>query len=210
VAEITGLILPIGEWVMEQAIKQTALWQKAGMRIGVAVNVSAQEFRRRNFVSMIKDLVKKSGLKPESLTLELTERVLVEDSQSVIKILDSLKEFGVQISIDDFNTGYSSLNYIKQFPIDTLKIDRSFVTGLPNKREDCAIAKTIIDLARGLKKHVVAEGVETMGQLKFLYENHCNGVQGYLFSQPVPALSMQEILSQGKEWEPITKLKAQL
>ncbi|HEV8601380.1 MAG TPA: EAL domain-containing protein [Patescibacteria group bacterium] len=206
-AEITGLILPIGQWVMETAIQQTARWQKAGIGVGIAINVSALEFQRKDFVTIIKDLLKKSGLKPESVTLELTERILLENSESVVKTLNDLKDLGMQISIDDFNTGYSSLNYIKQFPIDTLKIDRSFVSGLPHKRDDCAIAKTIIDLGRSLKKNVVAEGVETMAQLRFLYENNCNRVQGYLFSEPIPAEPMEQILFQRKEWEPITKLK---
>jgi EAL domain-containing protein (putative c-di-GMP-specific phosphodiesterase class I) len=132
----------------------------------------------------------------------------LENSKAILKTLHGLKDLGVEISIDDFNTGYSSLNYIKQFPIDTIKIDRSFVAGLPHKKEDCAITKSIIDLAHSLKKQVVAEGVERNAQLKFLYENGCTKIQGYLFSKPIPAESMEQILFQKNEWEPIAKLKA--
>ncbi|MEO7497900.1 MAG: EAL domain-containing protein [Massilia sp.] len=186
-AETTGLILQVGEWVLEAACAQAAIWQHAGLLpFRVAVNVSAREFTSA-LPGRLASTLGRYRLDPSWLELEITESTLMNEIENVIGIMDEIHKLGVALSLDDFGTGYSSLSYLKRFPIDTLKIDRSFTTGLPDDASDCAIAATIISIGQQLHHKVIAEGVETVEQYEFLRSAGCDEVQGYLFSQPVPA-----------------------
>lgn len=185
-AESMGMIGEI-EWLsLQQGVAQTADWHKQGFKVGIAVNISPTRFLHDGLPESVEQLLKEFQLPPKYLELEITERILLENSALVKDILDKLKKLDIAVAVDDFNTGYSSLNYIKQFPFDVLKIDRSFISGIPNNTQDCAIAKSIIDLAHSLGKKVCAEGIENQNQLKFLIKNRCDFGQGYLFSQPFP------------------------
>jgi diguanylate cyclase (GGDEF)-like protein/PAS domain S-box-containing protein len=186
-AESTGLILQVGEWVLEEACAQASRWKQAGLGcFRLAVNVSAREFTA-TLPARVADTLARHGLDPCWLELEITESTLMHDIERVIDIMDQLNSLGVTLSLDDFGTGYSSLSYLKRFPIDTLKIDRSFTTGLPGDVSDCAIASTIISIGQQLGHRVIAEGVETEDQLEFLRSAGCDEVQGYLFSRPLAA-----------------------
>jgi EAL domain-containing protein (putative c-di-GMP-specific phosphodiesterase class I) len=186
-AESTGLIVQVGEWVLEQACAQAALWQGAGLRaFRLAVNVSAREFTA-SLPGRVAATLARYQLDPSWLELEITESTLMHDIDDVIAIMDRISALGVALSMDDFGTGYSSLSYLKRFPIDTLKIDRSFTTGIPMDASDCAIASTIIGMGRKLGHRVIAEGVETLEQLDFLRQHGCDEVQGYLYGKPMPA-----------------------
>ena len=199
--EETGLILPVGEWVLHAACKQAQSWQTAGFPdIRIAVNLSALQFRQPDIVGLILDILKKNDLDPGagSLELELTESLLMNNAEGTIATLGKLREIGVQFSVDDFGTGYSSLSYLKRFPISSLKIDRSFVSGLADSRDDAAIVAAIISLGHSLGLKVIAEGVETMEQLDYLRKMKCGEMQGYLFSRPVPAAEMTQLLQRGK------------
>ncbi|MDQ1924714.1 putative bifunctional diguanylate cyclase/phosphodiesterase [Massilia pseudoviolaceinigra] len=196
-AEATGLIVQLGEWVLEAACAQAAQWQAAGLPpFRLAVNVSAREFSPALPVRVSETLARYQ-LDPSWLELEITESTLMHDIERVIAIMDRITALGVSLSLDDFGTGYSSLSYLKRFPIDTLKIDRSFTTGLPFDSNDCAIASTIISIGRQLRHRVIAEGVETLQQLEFLRDAGCDEVQGYLFSRPLPAADFEEQLRAG-------------
>ncbi|GAB4260586.1 MAG: hypothetical protein Kow00111_08030 [Thermincola ferriacetica] len=199
VAEETGLIVPIGEWVLYTACMQNKYWQQKGYApIRVAVNLSARQFQQRNLVSMIARVLEKTGLDPNCLELEITESVAMQNLENTIKLVKQLKDLGVHISIDDFGTGYASLSYLKLFPpIDTLKIDRSFVRDIsqnPRNASDALVA-TMIVLAKNLKLKVVAEGVENEKQLKFLLERQCDEFQGFFFGKPVPAKEFEQFLT---------------
>ncbi|ADG83495.1 bifunctional diguanylate cyclase/phosphodiesterase [Thermincola potens] len=199
VAEETGLIVPIGEWVLYTACMQNKYWQQKGYApIRVAVNLSARQFQQRNLVSMIARVLKQTGLDPNCLELEITESVAMQNLENTIKLVKQLKDLGVHISIDDFGTGYASLSYLKLFPpIDTLKIDRSFVRDIsqnPRNASDALVA-TMIVLAKNLKLKVVAEGVENEKQLKFLLERQCDEFQGFFFGKPVPAKEFEQFLT---------------
>lgn len=186
--EETGLIVPVGEWVIRTACAQNRAWQESGLPpFRVAVNISARQFRQKGLPRTIRRILKETGLDPQYLEIELTESVLMADADETAVKLDELKRMGVTISIDDFGTGYSSLSYLKRFPIDLLKIDRSFVDGLVTDPNDTAIVTTIIVMAHALKMRVVAEGVETREQQEFLLQHRCEEVQGYYFSRPLPA-----------------------
>jgi len=186
-AETTGLIVQVGEWVLEQACAQAAIWQRAGLPpFRLAVNVSAREFTG-SLPTRLDDTLQRYRLDPQWLELEITESTLMHDIEDVITIMDRISALGVALSLDDFGTGYSSLSYLKRFPIDTLKIDRSFTTGIPIDASDCAIASTIIGMGRKLGHRVIAEGVETLEQLDFLRQAGCDEVQGYLYGKPLPA-----------------------
>jgi len=186
-AEATGLVVQVGEWVLEQACAQAQRWHLAGLApVRLAVNVSAREFTA-SLPGRVRATLQRYGLAPEWLELEITESTLMNNIERVIGIMDQITALGVTLSLDDFGTGYSSLSYLKRFPIDTLKIDRSFTIGIPGDANDCAIANTIISIAQQLKHKVIAEGVETAEQLEFLRQSGCNEVQGYLFSRPLEA-----------------------
>lgn len=186
-AEDTGLIVGIGEWVLRSACQQFHRWQERGIAPErMAVNVSGRQFNARNFVSTVREILNESGLDPHCLELELTESVLMKDEERVIDTLNQLRAMGILISIDDFGTGYSSLSYLKRFPISTLKIDRSFVMDTPGDSDDSAIVKAIIDMAHTLKMEVVAEGVENEQQVEFLRGLDCDYIQGYLYGRPMP------------------------
>jgi diguanylate cyclase (GGDEF)-like protein/PAS domain S-box-containing protein len=193
-AESTGLIVQVGEWVLEQACSQAAIWQRAGLPpFRLAVNVSAREFST-SLPVRVAETLKRYRLDPHWLELEITESTLMHDIEHVIAIMDRISALGVALSLDDFGTGYSSLSYLKRFPIDTLKIDRSFTTGIPQDPSDCAIASTIIGMGRKLGHRVIAEGVETLEQLDFLRLAGCDEVQGYLYGKPLPAYEFEKCL----------------
>jgi diguanylate cyclase (GGDEF)-like protein/PAS domain S-box-containing protein len=190
-AESTGLIVQVGEWVLEAACAQAAIWQGAGLPpFRLAVNVSAREFSA-SLPGRVADTLMRYHLDPSWLELEITESTLMHDIEGVIAIMESITALGVALSLDDFGTGYSSLSYLKRFPIDTLKIDRSFTNGLPLDASDCAIAGTIISMGRKLGHRVIAEGVETLEQLDFLRQAGCDEVQGYLYGRPLPAYDFE-------------------
>jgi diguanylate cyclase (GGDEF)-like protein len=187
-AEDTGLITLLGEWAMREACRQTACWQKAGAGdLRIAVNVAARQFQQEDFVKMVGDILAETSLAPASLELEITETSIMQHPEHVIRVLTQLKELGVSIAIDDFGIGYSSLMYLKRFPIDRLKIDRMFVNDSTTDADDAALVMTIITMAHNLRLNVMAEGVETEEQLKFLRSLKCDEGQGYFFAKAVPA-----------------------
>ncbi len=186
IAEETGLIAPIGEWALRQACRDCASWHKQGLtHLSVSVNLSPQQFRKNNLESVIRDTLQESGLIPSALELELTECTIMREPDNAASILNHLKALGIKISIDDFGTGFSSLSYLKQFPIDILKIDKSFVMNLEWDEANASISAAVISLAHNLKLTVVAEGVETKEQLAFLKNHECDYGQGYFISRPV-------------------------
>ncbi len=187
-AEETGLICPIGEWVLRTACAQNKLWQLAGLPpLRMAVNLSTRQFQQRNLVKIIAQVLKETGLEPGYLELEITESIAIQDVDFTISVLESLQRMGIHISMDDFGTGYSSLWTLKRLPLDTLKIDRSFIHGLMNNTKEAAIITAVIALGHGLNLKVIAEGVEKAEELEFLRLGKCDGVQGYFFSTPLPA-----------------------
>jgi diguanylate cyclase (GGDEF)-like protein/PAS domain S-box-containing protein len=198
VAEERGLILPIGEWVLRRACQEARRLQDLGHpHFRVAVNISARQFRDPLLLAAVESALAESGLQPQSLELEITETVAMEDVDLTLTTLAQLRSLGVAIAIDDFGTGHSSLAYLKRFPLDALKIDRSFVADLPDKFEDAAIVSSVIQLANGLGLRVVAEGVERREQLDFLLEAGCREVQGYYFSYPVRTVDIEVLLGSG-------------
>jgi diguanylate cyclase (GGDEF)-like protein len=198
VAEECGFIVPIGRWILREACRQAKVWHHAGLRrIGIAVNVSSVELRAKDFVAGVSAILTQTGLPPECLELELTETFLMQDSTSTAAVLNSLKDLGVRLALDDFGTGYSSLSYLKRFPIDTLKIDRSFVRDLTTDADDAGIVSAVISMGRSLNMLVVAEGVETREQLAFLQERSCPQGQGYYFSHPMVAREFTQLLGRG-------------
>jgi diguanylate cyclase (GGDEF)-like protein/PAS domain S-box-containing protein len=198
IAEDCGLIVPIGRWVLREACRQTREWQDAGwLRLPIAVNVSALEFRDPGFVDSVRTVLQETGLQARYLELELTEGVLMEDGQCTAAVLQELKKMGVQLAVDDFGTGYSSLSYLQQFPIDVLKIDQSFVHHITGNPDDSSIVSAIIDMGKNLKQRVIAEGVETQGQLAFLQAQRCAEGQGYFFSRPLAAAQFAYLLQKG-------------
>jgi diguanylate cyclase (GGDEF)-like protein len=195
-AEENGLIIPLGEWVLRAACAQNRAWQNAGLPpIRVAVNLSVRQFHQKNLADIVARILGQTGLDAHRLELEITESCLMQNTQTTVTLLTELNRLGVRISIDDFGTGYSSLAYLKRFPIDTLKIDRSFVCDIDTDPNDAAIVKAIIALAQSLEMHVIAEGVETQNQLDFLRTYQCNEIQGYLISRPLPAGDFAALLA---------------
>ena len=193
IAEESGLIIPIGEWVLRKACEQARLWQDANyLPIPVAVNVSAVQFRDKYFLDLVARVLHDTGLQPKYLELELTESVTMQDLELTVSLLESLKQMGVSLSIDDFGTGYSSLSYLKRFPIDTLKIDRSFVQDIATDPDSAAIISAIISMAKSLKQKVIAEGVETQEQFEFLRRQGCDAIQGYYCSVPLAPKEFEE------------------
>lgn len=201
-AEETGLIVPMGEWVLRAACEQHRTWRQSGLPpLSVAVNLSARQFQDRDLVHTIGRVTQAVGIDPHYLELEITESYAMRNADYTMSILRELKEKGIRLSIDDFGTGYSSLSYLKQFPIDTLKIDRSFVKDLSTDPDDAAIASAIIVLAHNLRLEVVAEGVETLEQLAILRRQQCDRMQGYLFSRPVPPAEIEAMVRAGKRMQ---------
>jgi diguanylate cyclase (GGDEF)-like protein len=197
-AEQNGMIVEIGKWVLEEACRQAACWEakdtSASTPLTVSVNVSARQFQQPDFVNVVETYLQQSGLAPDRLKLEITESVAVQDKDMVIARLKWLKDLGVKLAIDDFGTGCSSLSYLKRFPVDTLKIDRSFIVGLGLSPEDTAIVSAVIAFAKALTLTVTAEGVETTAQLEHLRLLGAEQGQGYLFSRPVPAEAVEPLL----------------
>jgi len=199
IAEDIGMIGEIGEWVMRTACKQIKTWQDAGLpQLSVAVNISVSQFQYGNLVNKVKSALQDTGLDAKWLELEITESIIIQNTDKVISILLELKDMGIKISIDDFGTGYSSLSYLQRLPIDALKIDRSFVKDIQSPVDDAAIARAVISLAHNLKLQVIAEGVETEEQLSFLQSQQCDAMQGYLFSRPLPPHDFEKLLMERK------------
>ena len=192
VAEETGFIIAIGDWVLEQAVRQAARWRDDGNALPVSVNVSALQFQQDDFIDRVASVLADHRLAGELLELELTESILVHDADEALARLSRLSQLGVRLAIDDFGTGYSSLAYLKRFPIDRLKIDRSFVKDLPADTSDGAIVRAIVQLAQALSMKVIAEGVETEPQRAFLLELGCDEFQGFLYAPALDALSFEQ------------------
>ena len=196
-AEETGLIVPIGRWVLQTACSQNMAWQREGLPpLLMAVNLSARQLADDQLLDDIGAALRSSGMKPELLEIELTESMVMQDAERAGKVLAAIKKLGARIAIDDFGVGYSSLTHLKRFPIDTLKVDRSFIRDLPQDPEDRAITEAIIAMGRSLHLTVVAEGVETLEQQTFLREHDCDQTQGFFFSKPVPDAQFAELLRQ--------------
>jgi EAL domain-containing protein (putative c-di-GMP-specific phosphodiesterase class I) len=186
-AEETGLILPIGDWVLWAACGQLRQWRDAGLPlVPVSVNLSAHQFDDQ-IVGTVGRVLDECGIEPQLLELELTESASMADADKSVALLAQLKGMGIRLAIDDFGTGFSNLNYLKRFPVDKLKLDQSFIADLLDSADDQAISRAVIAMAQGLRLTVVAEGVETAGQLALLAEHGCDQMQGYYFSKPVPA-----------------------
>lgn len=198
IAEETNLILPIGEWVLEQVCYQTQEWNTLGYSLVAAVNASAKQFLKSDMKEVVSKILGQTGLNPSNLKLEVTESLAMQDVDHSVETLTELSNMGVRISIDDFGTGYSSLGYLKKFPFHTLKIDRSFISDLPGNVEDSKITKTIVSMAQSLELEIVAEGVETQAQIEFLKDLNCDYYQGYFYSKPVPADEFFKLLKQFK------------
>jgi len=196
-AEETGLIVQIGEWVLRTACAQLKCWQNAGLcgDMKMAINLSARQFKQHNIVNMVSRVLQETGCDPASLELEITESVVMDNPEAAVATLQHLSDMGVSLAIDDFGTGYSSLSYLKRFPIDALKIDRSFVRDITTDSDDAAIAKAVIALAHSMKLTVIAEGVETAEQLEFLREQECDQMQGYFLSRAVSAEQIEQLLA---------------
>ncbi|MDB6090588.1 MAG: diguanylate cyclase [Gammaproteobacteria bacterium] len=201
-AEETGLIVPIGKWVLQTACAQNKAWQDEGLPpIVVSVNVSARQFRQESIVQTVAAVLRETGLEARYLELELTESMVMHDAPQLVAMLDELKQLGVQIAVDDFGTGYSSLSYLKRFPVDRLKIDRSFVEDIASDADDATIVRTIIALGHNLGLKVVAEGVESDEQLRFLRSNLCDEAQGFLISRPVSHRQMRRMINRSYQIE---------
>ena len=185
-AEETGLIIPIGKWVIRTACHQLKQWSQEYPDITMAVNLSGRQFKDRDIVKMVYDVIEETGINPKNLELEITESIALDDIEYTISTIQELRKIGVNFSLDDFGTGYSSMNYLKRLPVSNLKIDKSFLDTVMEDRSDQKIIQTIITLARNLDLFVVAEGVESFDQEEFLKESNCDRAQGYLYSKPVP------------------------
>jgi diguanylate cyclase (GGDEF)-like protein len=194
-AEETGLIVPIGRWVMREACAQNMAWQRRGLRpVSMAVNLSPRQFADEQLLHDVDEAIATSGMSPVLLQLEVTESMVMRNVTRAVRVLDAIQSRGIRLAIDDFGTGYSSMSLMKQFPIDTIKIDRSFVRDLPRDSEDQAIAQAIISMGKALGMTVVAEGVETAEQHAFLRDHRCDEIQGFLFSKPLPPRELEKLL----------------
>jgi diguanylate cyclase (GGDEF)-like protein len=199
IAEETGLIVPIGEWVLKTACQQTKVWQNAGFsHLRIAVNLSSRQFSQIDLRHQLVAILMETGLDPKYIELELTESMLVHNTEVAIRRLNALKSLGVEIAIDDFGTGYSSLSYLQQFPFDILKIDRCFIRNITENPNNAAITKAIIEMAKTLNLKLMAEGVETEAELSFVCQQQCDGMQGYLFSRPLPSHDFAQLLRHNK------------
>jgi EAL domain-containing protein (putative c-di-GMP-specific phosphodiesterase class I) len=194
--EDTGLIVPVGEWVLAEACRQIRAWKDAGREpVAIAINISARQFAARNLGEIVKRVLDAHQADPRWIELELTESMLMVNTEEAVRTLEYLKSLGLRLSIDDFGTGYSSLSYLKRFPIDALKIDRSFIDEITTDVDDATITRAVIGMAHNLGLKVVAEGVETLEQLAFLSENGCDEAQGFYFAKPQPAAEVTQWLN---------------
>lgn len=201
-AEDTGLIIPLGEWVLRKALAQAKQWQDIGFpHLRMSVNLSAMQVHQKNLSQVVGDILDKTGMAPESVELEITESVVMENSGAAVMVPHELRAMGLRLSIDDFGTGYSSLNYLKRLPVNTLKMDQSFIHDIAEDSHNAAIAEAVIMLGHGLHLSVVAEGVENEAQLTFLRNRRCDSIQGFYFSEPVPAHIFGEILRKQRPLE---------
>ncbi|MDQ3181720.1 MAG: EAL domain-containing protein, partial [Acidobacteriota bacterium] len=203
VSEETGLIVPMTLWILRTSCRQMVEWQRKYPEfenIAISVNLSGKHFTQKNLVEQVKAILVETQINPACLKLELTESAVMENAERVISMLTQIRELGIQLSIDDFGTGYSSLSYLHRFPINTLKVDRSFVSTMEDGSENGEIVRTVIALAKTLKLDVVAEGIETIHQLHQLRILGCEYGQGYLFSRPVPAEEAERLLTDKSRW----------
>jgi diguanylate cyclase (GGDEF)-like protein len=201
-AEETGLIVPIGEWVLATACRQTKAWQDMGHPgLRIAVNISSRQFQQPRLIERIAEILNQTGLNPQHLELELTERSLFQDTDRTVAALTALHTMGIRVAIDDFGTEYSSLGYLRRFPVHALKIDRSFMREIPENSSDSSIVKAVMALAHCLNLKVVAEGVETEAQVEFLQRHDCNEMQGYYFARPVHPFEIGKLLEGGGHWQ---------
>ncbi len=194
-AEESGLIIPMGEWILRTACLQAKIWQDAGRPLIVAINISVRQFQHPHFLSLVRQVLQTTGVDPAWIELEITESVVMQDADHTIELLQQLRDLGVMLSIDDFGTGYSSLSYLRRFPINKLKIDQSFVGNLVSGNQDAAIVDAIVRLGHNLGLTVIAEGVETEAHLAVLAQLHCDEIQGYYFSRPLPLAELTRFLS---------------
>ena len=199
-AEETGLIIPMSDWVLKTACMQSKAWMEEGYDMApISINLSSQQFQQKDFIETLSRTLSESGVSPQDIILEITESTIMQTTESSFAVLHELTEMGMRLTIDDFGTGYSSLGYLKRFPIYAIKIDRSFIREISTDPDDAAIAKAIISMAHSLKLNVVAEGVETIEQLKFLHDHESDEVQGFLFSRPVPPEEISVFLEREKQ-----------
>jgi EAL domain-containing protein (putative c-di-GMP-specific phosphodiesterase class I) len=194
IAERTGMIVPIGRWVLNRACAQAAAWRDQGHELGIAVNVSTRQLEHDGFVDEVHEALNSNGLEASTLTLEITETTLMRDPEAAARRLNELKALGVRLAIDDFGTGYSSLAYLRQFPVDAIKIDRSFVSGLASSTESTALIHTLVQLGKTLGLQTLGEGIEQPVQLHTLQREHCDLGQGFLFARPLTVQAMQQRL----------------
>jgi EAL domain-containing protein (putative c-di-GMP-specific phosphodiesterase class I) len=195
-AEETGLIVPIGKWALRTACLQARAWTAQGLPLRIAVNLSARQFMSPTLLEDVTGIIAETGISERLIEFEVTESMMMRDPEEAVKLLRSLKAVGVRLTIDDFGTGYSSLAYLKRLPIDCVKIDASFIRGIPVDASDVAITETVIAMSRGLGLRVVAEGVETRDQMRFLEARGCDEMQGYYFARPMPADQLAAYLRQ--------------
>jgi EAL domain-containing protein (putative c-di-GMP-specific phosphodiesterase class I) len=189
--EETGLIVDIGKWVLDEACAQGAAWRAAGYPIGMAVNVSGRQLDTDQLIGDIEGALSHSGLEPSALTIEITETTLMRNIDDTVRRLGEIKELGVRIAIDDFGTGYSSLAHLQQFPVDALKIDRSFISGLSHNKEGETLIRTLVQLGKALSIETLAEGIEQHHELSLLKDEDCDHGQGFLFARPLDAAAIQ-------------------
>ncbi len=202
IAEESGLIVPIGRWVLDEACRQAAIWYRHGHRIGMSVNVSGRQLDDDELIEDVRRALQESGLDPATLTLEITETTLMRDAEATATRLGMLKELGVRIAIDDFGTGYSSLAYLRQFPVDALKIDRSFISGIAGSKGSAALIHTLVQLGKTLDIETLAEGIEERSQLETLQREHCDHGQGFLFSRPLDVDAVEKFLNADRSTTP--------
>ena len=210
IAEDSGLIIPITKWILRQTCSQIAEWQKLASydKLMVSVNISGKHLTDETLVTDVQKALENAGITTDSLKLEITESAAMDNPEQSIQILHNLKKLGVQLSIDDFGTGYSSLSYLHRLPFDSLKIDRSFVSGVGERGENSKILQTIVSLAKNLRMRIFAEGIETEAQLAVLQNLGCDYGQGYLMSKPLPVEQMEKLLYQNHNWLPTTESNA--